>query len=308
MPRPPSRLRLVAGEADAGEPLLRFAAVRGGIPEDAARAAILRGGAFVGGRRVRDPLREVHSGDRVDIDLREPVPVDLPRLIHLDPLVLAVDKPAGVLAQEGRGGGPALPDLCSRMLRDRGEPDTALLVHRLDRGTTGVTVLARTRTAQSALLREFREGTVAKEYLALCAGEPPAEDFASDLALAADPGTPGKHRPDPRGSPAHTRFRVLRRLQGAALVAAFPLTGRTHQVRVHLAAAGLPLLGDARYGGPRSVARGDGRRLEIARPLLHALALRMRHPDGRELDLRAQPPADFDAAVEFLAGWRDADR
>ena len=295
-------MRLVAGEADAGEPLLRFAAARGGIPEETARAAILRGGAFVRGRRVRDPDLTVRGGDRIELDLREPVTVELPRLLHLDPLVVAVDKPAGVLAQEGRAGGPALPDLCSRILRERGEPDAALLVHRLDRGTTGVTVLARTRAAQAALLREFREGRVAKEYLALCAGDPAADDLASDLALGPDPGTPGKHRPDPRGARARTRFRVLRRLRGAALVAAFPETGRTHQVRVHLAALSLPLLGDLRYGGPRAVARADGHRLEISRPLLHAISLRLRHPAGGELALRAEPPGDLTAALEFLSG------
>jgi len=302
LPRRPSRLRLVALGTDAGAPLLRFVAMRGGVPEDLARTAILRGGAFVGRRRVRDPEGAIREGDRVEVDLREPPPAELPRILHLDPLVLAVDKPAGVLAQEGRGGGPALPDLCSRLLLDRGEPDAALLVHRLDRGTTGVTVLARTKAAQAALLREFREGRVAKEYLALCAGQPRADEMESDLALSADPAVPGKRRADPRGDPARTRFRVVRRLVGATLIAAFPETGRTHQVRVHLAALGLPLAGDARYGGPRSLDGPDGRRLEFSRPLLHALALRVRHPEGHELSLRAPLPADLAGAVEFLAG------
>src|SRR5262249_49789782 len=202
--------------------------------------------------------------------------------LHLDRLVMGVDKPAGVLAQEGRAGGPALPDLCSQLLRERGEPDTALLVHRLDRGTTGVTVLARTKASQAALLAEFREGRPVKEYLALCAGEPPPDQLGTSLSLGAHPQAPGKRRPDPRGDPARTRFRVLRRLSGAALVQAFPETGRTHQVRAHLAALGLPLAGDVRYGGPRSVSREDGRRLELSRPLLHALSLRIPHPAGHE--------------------------
>ncbi|MFL5312484.1 MAG: RluA family pseudouridine synthase [Myxococcales bacterium] len=301
MPRRPSRLRLVALGVDAGAPLLRFVTVRGGVPEEVARAAILRGGAFLRGQRVRDLEEVVREGDRVEVDLRESPPTELPRILHLDRLVLAVDKPGGVLAQEGRGGGPALPELCAQLLRARGEPDAALLVHRLDRGTTGVTVLARTKAAQAALLREFREGRVAKEYLALCAGDPPADEMESDLALAADPAVPGKRRADPRGEPARSRFRVVRRLRSAALIAAFPETGRTHQVRVHLAALGLPLAGDARYGGPRSLGRPDGRRLEVSRPLLHALALRLRHPEGHELSLRAPVPADLKAAIEFLA-------
>jgi 23S rRNA pseudouridine1911/1915/1917 synthase len=301
LPRRASRLRLIARAEDAGTPLARFVGTRGGISEEIARAAIARGAAFLRGRRERDPEATVAAEDRIEVDLREPEQPQLPRLLHIDPLLLAVDKPAGVLAQEGRAGGPALPELCSRLLRERGEPEAALLVHRLDRGTTGVTVLARTRAAQAALLEEFREGRAAKEYLALCAGEPPAGEFESDAALGADPAVPGKRRPDPGGEPARTRFRVVRRLRGAALVAAFPETGRTHQIRAHLAALGLPLAGDARYGGPRSLSLPDGQRLPIARPLLHAVSLSLRHPAGNRLTVRAPQPADLSEAVRFLA-------
>jgi 23S rRNA pseudouridine1911/1915/1917 synthase len=271
------------------------------VTGEVARAAIVRGAAFLRGRRVRDPGATIQPGDRVDIDLREPDRTALPRLLHLDLALLAVDKPAGVLAQEGRAGGPALPDLCSMLLRERGEPDVALLVHRLDRGTTGVTVLARTRKAQAALLEEFRAGRVAKEYLALCIGEPPEDDFASDAALGADPAVPGKRRPDPRGESARTRFHVVRRLRGAALVAAFPETGRTHQIRAHLAALKLPLAGDTKYGGPRALTLPDGRRLELVRPLLHAIFLQLRHPAGNQLALRAPEPDDLAEASRFLA-------
>jgi 23S rRNA pseudouridine1911/1915/1917 synthase len=299
--RRPSRLRLIALAHDAGVELARFVANRGGVPEELARAAIVRGGAFVRGTRVRDPNTRVGAEDRIEVDLREPAPVELPRLLHLDALVMALDKPAGVLAQEGRAGGPALPELCAILLRERGEPDTALLVHRLDRGTTGVTVLARTRAAQRALLEEFREGRVAKEYLALCAGEPAADQFEMNLALGPDRGRPGSRRPDPRGERARTRFRVVRRLRGAALLAAFPETGRTHQIRAHLAALGLPLVGDVRYGGPRALNSPDGHRLEVARPMLHAHAIRLRHPAGHELSVRAPEPVDLSEAVRFLA-------
>ena len=187
------------------------------------------------------------------------------------------------------------------LLRERGEPDVALLVHRLDRGTTGVTVLARTGKAQAALLEEFRLGRVAKEYLALCIGEPPEDDFESDVPLGADPSVPGKRRPDPRGEPAKTRFHVVSRLRGAALVAAFPETGRTHQIRAHLAALALPLAGDARYGGPRALSFPDGRRLELARPLLHAVSIELRHPAGGRLAVGAPDPDDLSEAARFLA-------
>lgn len=280
----------MAAAGDAGMTLLRFVAERGGVSEDEALAAIERGGAFVAGRRVRDAGATVRGGARVEIDLRAPPPATAPTVLHLDRDVVAVDKPAGVLAQEGRAGGPSLPDLVAAII---GGP--ALLVHRLDRGTTGVTLLARTRAAQAALLERFRRGEVEKEYRALVAGAPERDEGVIDLALGSDPSAPGRRRPDARGEPASTRYRVLERFVGAALVACFPETGRTHQIRAHLAALGHPLLGDARYGGPRALTLADGTRLSAARPLLHALRLRV-----GGLEVRAPEPADLLDALALL--------
>ena len=298
MPRAPSRLKLTA---DGKDTLLRFLARRGGIPEEEARAAIARGAAFLRGRRVREPLAEVRTGDRVEVTLRESAAVALgkERVLHLDDQVLAVDKPAGVAAQEDLAGGAALPLLCEVLLGKLGEEETqALLVHRLDRGTTGATVLARTKQAQAALLEEFRAHRVGKEYRALVSGAPAADEGVIDLALGA--GKRGLRRLDPQGESALTRYRVLERYQGAALISAAPATGRTHQIRVHLAALGCPLLGDVRYCGPAFLTRQDGSRLECARPLLHALSLSLRHPDGSQLSLAAPSPADFEEACTWL--------
>jgi 23S rRNA pseudouridine1911/1915/1917 synthase len=138
--------------------------------------AIERGGAYLRGRRVRDPAAAVSKGDRVEVVLREPLEqpeLARERVLHLDAQLLAVDKPAGVTAQEDFAGGPALPELCEALLARLGEKETkALLVHRLDRGTTGVTVLARDKSAQAALLEEFRGHRVHKEYRALVSGAP----------------------------------------------------------------------------------------------------------------------------------------
>ncbi|MFL5458269.1 MAG: RluA family pseudouridine synthase [Myxococcales bacterium] len=301
--RPPSRLRLFAKPADAGVPLDRFVADRGGIPLDAARAAIARGGAFVSGKRVREGSSLLHGGETVEMSLRaDPATPVLgeERVLSCDEHVLGLDKPAGVLAQEGRAGGPSLLDLAAELLRTRNQPATVLLVHRLDRGTTGATVLARTKEAQEALLAEFREGRVEKEYLALCAGDPRDDEGVIDVTLGPDRAVPGKRRVDPSGEPAQTRYRVLERLRGGALVAAFPLTGRTHQVRVHLASVGLPLAGDARYGGPRFLAGEQGARLELLRPLLHSSSLRVRHPVSGVVSLVAQVPPDLREAARFL--------
>jgi 23S rRNA pseudouridine1911/1915/1917 synthase len=285
--RLPSRLRLVA-ESDAT--LLGFVVRSGGISEDLARAAIARGGAFVRGRRVRDADAAVRRGDRVDVTLRAP---DAPaltrdRVLHLDDLVLAVDKPAGIAAQEGLAGGPALPALCGALLRDMGEKQVqALLVHRLDRGTTGVTMLARTRAAQAALLAEFRAHRPSKEYRALVAPAPPDDEGVVE--------TPVESRP------ARTRWRVLERFNAAASVAAFPETGRTHQIRLHLQELGCPLLGDKAHGGAMFLTRSGGARHEFPRPMLHAISLALRHPQGTELRVEAPLPADFEAARAFLA-------
>jgi 23S rRNA pseudouridine1911/1915/1917 synthase len=301
--RPPSRLRLFAEPQDAGVALDRFVAVRGGIPLVQAQAAIARGGAFVSGRRVRDAGFALRAGEIVEISVRPDPPLPslgAERLLLLDEHVVGVDKPPGVLSQEGRAGGPSLPDLCAAMLRERGEPDRVLLVHRLDRGTSGATVLARTNAAQTALLAEFREGRAEKEYRALAVGEPRDEEGTVDLALGPDRAIPGKRRVDLRGEPALTRYRVLERLRGGALLALHPQTGRTHQIRVHLAAIGLPLAGDARYGGPRFLAGDGGRRLDVSRPLLHAISLRVRHPAAGFVSLIAEVPDDLRTAAAFL--------
>ncbi|MCA1826138.1 MAG: RluA family pseudouridine synthase [Myxococcales bacterium] len=268
--------------------MVRVIVERGGVSEELARAAIERGGAFLRGKRSRDPSAQVRSGDRVDVTLEAPAvpPLSPAQLLHLDDRVIGVDKPAGVSAQEDLAGGPALPQLCTALLKQLGERETqALLVHRLDKGTTGVCVLARTRRAQTALLEEFREHRARKEYRALVAGSPP--DDQGLIGVEVDRAA------------ARTRWRVVERYGGAALISALPETGRTHQIRAHLRGIGLPLLGDTRYGGPAFVTRDDGARHDFARPMLHALGLEV-----LGLRLTAPPPSDFEAARAFLSRGR----
>jgi len=248
------------------------------------------------------------TGDKVEVHLlergEEPSSEALgpERLLFIDPHLIAIDKPAGVLAQEGLAGGPDLPTLATALLESRGEKGPALLVHRLDRGTTGVTLLARTAQAQTKLLAAFRDGKVKKEYLVLCSGLPKTDAFVIDLALGADENAQGRRRPDPLGQHARTRVRVLRRFESSALLAAFPETGRTHQIRVHLSEQGLPLLGDVRYGGPRAITRKGGARIDFTRPMLHARSLSTAHPAGGRVDVEAPEPADLTHAIAFLAG------
>ncbi len=286
------RLSLAVGPGDEGERIDRFIAARGGISRGEARRALDAGGVFLDGRRCKVAGRAVHAGQKIVVNLAEggraaePAgPLDRARLIYADDHLAAVDKPAGVPSQptltHDRG---TLPDLVAALL---GSP--AILVHRLDRETSGVMVLARTRAAAAALAEAFRTGAPAKTYLALCARAPAPADGRIDAPLGKDPGRAGVRRVDRGGDPAATRYRTLRRSPLAALVEASPETGRTHQIRVHLAHLGAALLGDPRYGGPRRVGE-----VAIPRVMLHARRLELLHPaTGAPIAFEAPVPEDF---------------
>ena len=293
------RLALEVGPADAGERLDRFIAARGGVSRGVARRALDAGGVFLDGRRFKVASRLLHPGQRVTVNLEEgghaaadATPLDRARLLYADADVAVVDKPAGVPAQptltSDRG---TLPELVSALLGAK-----VTLVHRLDRETSGVTVFARTAAAAAALAEAFRAGTPAKTYLALCARPPAPRDGRVDAPLGKDPARAGLRRVDPAGDAAATAYRTLAAGPSAALVEARPETGRTHQIRVHLAHVGAPLLGDARYGGPRRVGE-----IAIPRVMLHALRLEVAHPvTGARLVLDAPVPDDFRAAQAAL--------
>jgi 23S rRNA pseudouridine1911/1915/1917 synthase len=295
------KLSLPVGPADDGERIDRFIAARGGISRGAARRALDAGGVFLEGRRCKVAGRPVRVGQKVVVNLAEggraaeaPPPLDRARLLYADADLVAVDKPAGVPAQptltSDRG---TLPELVAALL---GSPVT--LVHRLDRETSGVTVLARTRAAAAALAEAFRTGAPEKTYFALCARTPSPPEGRLDAPLGKDPARAGLRRVDPRGDAAATRYRTLRAGPLAALVEASPETGRTHQIRVHLAHLGAPLLGDPRYGGARRVGE-----VAIPRVLLHARRLVVPHPaTGARLVLEAPVPEDLLAVERALLG------
>lgn len=225
------------------------------------------------------------------------------RVLLEDRHLLAVDKPAGRLVIPGRG----TEELS---LREELEAIHGRLwvVHRLDRGTSGVLVFARTAEAHRTLNLGFDRGEPAKRYLALVRGAPPPERRI-DLALA--PARRGRMRParpgDPRGKASATLVRLLETFPARpwtggplALVEALPETGRTHRIRVHLAAAGFPLALDPDYADDAPLVGPDGRTL-LARTPLHAARLELRHPaGGAPLVLEAPLPADSAAALEAL--------
>ena len=208
-----------------------------------------------------------------DEDQAEPgfvyAPPDVPlRVLHADDSILVVDKPAGLLSVPGRGEDRA-DCLIARL--HAVYPDV-LLVHRLDLDTSGVMVFARTRAAQGALGKQFEARGVKKVYQARLAGEMMARKGRVDLPLIVDwPNRPRQHVNFETGRPAQTDWRVVRVGGGETRVRLMPLTGRSHQLRVHMAELGHPILGDPLYASGAARAH--------PRLMLHAESLRFRHPD-----------------------------
>lgn len=202
-------------------------------------------------------------------------------LLHADDTLLVLDKPSGLLSVPGRG--PDKADCLAARAQAR-YPD-ALVVHRLDMDTSGLLLMARGAAAQRALSQAFAARAVTKRYVAVVAGrlEAPEEDWGTiDLPLICDwPNRPRQMVDRTRGKPSVTRWRVLGYEGETTRVELEPVTGRSHQLRVHLAALGHPILGDPLYA-PASKA---------PRLLLHASALRLAHPaSGAERAFESPPP------------------
>ena len=197
-------------------------------------------------------------------------PPDTPlAIVHADHEVVLVDKPAGLLSVPGKGA-----DLADCLLtRLRGAFPTALLVHRLDRDTSGIMVFALTPHAQRHLGLQFEKRMTRKVYVARVWGHLAEATGTVDLPLKVDwPNRPLQHVDHEQGRPAVTDWRVVRRGKGETRLRLYPKTGRSHQLRVHMQALGHPILGDPFY------AEGPAR--AHPRMMLHAESLRFRHPDG----------------------------
>lgn len=215
------------------------------------------------------------------------------RVIHRDDDLVVIDKPAGLAVQGGSRQSRHIDGLLSVF------GDEARLVHRLDKDTSGVLVVARTVPAARWLTAAFRSGGVAKEYRAVVVGvpKPSAGEIGAPLAKT---GAGGGERmaPDAAGKAAKTRYRVLDAAgRQAAVLALEPLTGRTHQLRVHCAQLGTPILGDGKYGGKAAFLPG----LEAAKRLhLHARRIQFARPDGRKLEFAAPLPEHIRATATAL--------
>ncbi|MDR1349718.1 MAG: 23S rRNA pseudouridine(1911/1915/1917) synthase RluD [Zoogloeaceae bacterium] len=267
----------------------------------------IKGGqAQIDGVEIRDARKKLR-GDEILTLLPLPAPEMLnnaPEDIALDirfadAVLFILNKPAGLVVHPGSGNWSGT--LMNALLHH--DPQLAAIprsgiVHRLDKETSGLMVVARTLTAQTSLVRQLQERSVKREYLAVAMGEI-TRDGVVDAPIGRHPQARTRMAVTGAGKPAVTHYQVVRRYRGATLIACQLETGRTHQIRVHLAHLGHPLLGDPVYGRSRAAASGLP---PFSRQALHALRLTLRHPvSGENMTWEAPPPEDMSALLAALA-------
>jgi len=269
-----------------------------------ARDVIEKGQVTLDGALVREAGREV--GERAAIAWN-PHRQALPRarcsldILHEDTHLLVVDKPAGLLSvptSAAEDEDTALGRVRDYVTRLRPRGGFVERVHRLDRDTSGALAFALTPAARAGLIRTFRAHRIERVYLAIASGSPPAEAGVIDAPLREEwvGGRRGVARPGEPSRPARTFWRVRERHPGTALLEVTLETGRQHQIRAHLAHAGLPVLGDAVYGPSRPPGPVRARR-----PMLHAARLALQHPvTGERVSIECAPPDDFARVLETL--------
>jgi 23S rRNA pseudouridine955/2504/2580 synthase len=260
------------------------------------------------------PGARIVAGQRIRVPPADPTPPARPRparrpvsledaefarslVIHQDAAALVVNKPPGLATQGGTKTERHLDGLLDALAFDaEARPK---LVHRLDKDTSGALLLARSARAAAFFAKAFAGRSAKKVYWALVVGVPEVEDGVIDLPLAKQPGTGGEkmHVDATEGQPAKTRYRLIERAGNrTAWLELQPHTGRTHQLRVHLAAIGHPIVGDGKYGGQDAFLTGT-----ISRKMhLHARRLRIDHPDGGAIDVRADLPSHFAESLASL--------
>ena len=273
-------------------------------------AAWLRDGHVLVDAAAAKPKQKIWGGERISVtepplpeaDAAEDIAL---KVVFEDAAVLVIDKPAGLVVHPGAGnaGGTLMNALLHHAPELAGVP-RAGIVHRLDKDTSGLLVVARTLEAQTDLVRQLQARSVKREYLALVHGSLRG-DGEVDAPLGRDPRNRLRMAIIEGGKLARTRYRVLERFAGATLAECVLDTGRTHQIRVHMQSIGHALLGDPLYRGGRGRTR-DGLDIDallagFARQALHATRLAFDHPDsGERRQFESPLPEDFAALLERL--------
>jgi RluA family pseudouridine synthase len=318
---------LTVSPAEHGLGLDRFLAIHfPKVPRSTLRLLVRRGCVRVNGLVGRDaaPLRRyslVEVDDREGLWREREDPAPEVEILHETHCALFVAKPPGLAVERERWekDAPTVVTKVRELLARKGgggtPPPDPRPVHRLDKGTSGVLALALTTAAERELRTQFEASEAVKVYLALVTGEVPGTEGSVDLPLEPDPRKPGRMQvARGGGKEAFTAYRVEERYRGSTLLRVFPKTGRTHQVRVHLAARGFPLLVDPVYGSRSAFhlssikpgykpKAGRPERPLLARLSLHALSLEIRL-EGSPIAVVAPVPCDFALARRYLARHR----
>jgi 23S rRNA pseudouridine1911/1915/1917 synthase len=311
----PAPRTLTAGPADAGTRLDAFLVARGAAPSRGTAERLIEVGAVRVDGRTRPKSHRVAAGEAVSVEApREPereAPAAVPfEVVYEDEHLMVIDKPPGVVVHPAPGHrGPTLAEAFAGRAAGGPDPQRPGIVHRLDRDTSGLLVVAKTDEAYAALLRMMRAREIERHYLALVSGHPDAETGTIDAGLGRDRArrTTVSTRTD-RARGAITHFAVLERLPRTTLLQVRLETGRTHQIRAHLAAIGHPVCGDAHYKGANC-----GKRLGLGRQFLHAARLMFSHPlAGERVTCESKPPADLRRALDVarrepVSGGPDGD-
>ena len=297
--------RIETPESLGGERLDRALSLLTGESRSVTARMVAEGSVIVDGERALAGSQRLHPGTVIELvggHTAQPETHRVPDVVSLDVLhadrdVVVVNKPSGVVTHPGSGHphGTLADALWSRYpeMAHIGEPGRGGIVHRLDRGTSGVLVCARSAEAYDSLASQLSKRLVRRVYAALARGVASSPTGTIDAPIGRDPANRTKMAIRADGRPALTHYRVVETFTSpneTLLLRCRLETGRTHQIRVHLASIGLPLLGDLTYG----VADPFG----IGRPLLHAYELEFRHPsDGSEMSFAAPIPEDFAGAL-----------
>jgi 23S rRNA pseudouridine1911/1915/1917 synthase len=319
---------LVAGEKAGGRLDRVLADQIADLSRSRLKALILAGQVTIGGRTVRDPGQHVNAGDEIAVEIPPPEPAvpqgeNIPlAVLHEDADIIVIDKPAGLVVHPGAGNWTgtlvnALVAHCGDSLSGIGGVRRPGIVHRLDKDTSGVLIVAKNDQAHRGLVEQFadhgRTGPLERAYLALVWGVPRDPKGTIDKPIDRHPHARDKMAIREGGREAITHWQVLERYNDsedkpiASMIECRLETGRTHQIRVHLAALGHPLIGDDVYGpGFRTKSARLAKTAQTAvealgRQALHAYMLRVEHPmTGQYLEFRSPPPEDFQAVRRAL--------
>jgi 23S rRNA pseudouridine1911/1915/1917 synthase len=312
-------LTFAVGDEDAGTRLDRFLATRAGeLSRTRIQELIAEGRVSVNGV-VTKPSHRVESGEKIAIEVPESegsdiVPEEMPLdVLYEDDDLAVVNKPAGIAVHPGAGesSGTLVSALLYRFgtLSAIGGPRRPGIVHRLDKGTSGALVIARTDEAHRGLVEQFQERLIEKTYVALLHGKMREQSGRIELPVARDLRRRTRMTTRRRdGRTARTDWAAKLFLGAFTLIEADLHTGRTHQLRVHFSSLGFPVIGDALYGAPRIETVHGTQLPDLGRNFLHAARIRFAHPiTGEPLDVRAPLPAELKVYIDALGRALSAD-